>query len=108
MKEMVSGRATPAQVAALITTLRVKSESAEELLGFALAMKESSIPIRPNVNGRLMDTCGTGGDKIKTFNVSTLTAFVVAGAGALVAKHGNLAVTGKVGSADILETWIEA
>lgn len=103
MKEIMSGTATPAQIAALITALRMKGETVEEISAFATVMREFCSAIRPNVTGRVIDTCGTGGDKIKTFNVSTLTAFVVAGAGVPVAKHGNRSVTSKIGSADLLE-----
>ncbi|MEM1585989.1 MAG: anthranilate phosphoribosyltransferase [Candidatus Bathyarchaeia archaeon] len=103
MKEIMSGKATPAQIAALITALRMKGETVEEISAFASAMREFCIPIKPNVNGRLIDTCGTGGDKIKTFNVSTLAAFVAAGAGVRVAKHGNRSISSRVGSADLLE-----
>ncbi|MEM0010617.1 MAG: anthranilate phosphoribosyltransferase [Candidatus Bathyarchaeia archaeon] len=103
MREIMTGRATPAQIAAFLTALRMKGETVEEISAFASAMRELYIPIKPNVNGRLIDTCGTGGDRIKTFNVSTLAAFVAAGAGALVAKHGNRSVTSKAGSADLLE-----
>jgi len=103
MKEIMAGKATPAQIAAFITALRMKGETIEEISAFALAMREFCIPIKPNVNGRLIDTCGTGGDKIKTFNVSTLAAFVAAGAGVPVAKHGNRSITSRAGSADLLE-----
>jgi anthranilate phosphoribosyltransferase len=103
MQEVMSGKATNAQTAAFLTALRMKGESVEELIAFASIMKSSSCQIHPNVHGRLVDTCGTGGDKIKTFNVSTTSAFVIAGAGVSVAKHGNRAVTSKSGSADVLE-----
>ncbi|MEM1515579.1 MAG: anthranilate phosphoribosyltransferase [Candidatus Bathyarchaeia archaeon] len=103
MKEIMTGKATPAQIAAFITALRMKGETVEEISAFASAMRELCIQIRPNVNGRLIDTCGTGGDKIKTFNVSTLAAFIVAGAGVPVAKHGNRSITSMAGSADLLE-----
>ena len=103
MQEVMSGKATNAQTAAFLTALRMKGESVEELIAFASVMKSSSCQIHPKVHGRLVDTCGTGGDKIKTFNVSTASAFVIAGAGVSVAKHGNRAVTSKSGSADVLE-----
>ncbi len=103
MNEIMSGAATNAQTAAFLTALRMKGESAEELIAFASVMRENCRTIHPKVQGRLVDTCGTGGDKIKTFNVSTTSAFVIAGAGIAVAKHGNRAVTSKSGSADVLE-----
>lgn len=103
MTEVMSGQATSSQTAAFLTALRAKGEAVEELIAFASVMKSHCRQIRPKVQGRLLDTCGTGGDKIKTFNVSTAAAFVIAGAGVYVAKHGNRGVTGKCGSADVLE-----
>ncbi|MCL1977682.1 MAG: anthranilate phosphoribosyltransferase [Candidatus Bathyarchaeota archaeon] len=103
MQKIMTGEVTNAQTGALLTALRIKGESIEELIAFANVMKSKCQQIKPKVQGRLVDTCGTGGDKIKTFNVSTATAFVIAGAGIPVAKHGNRAVTSKSGSADVLE-----
>lgn len=103
MNEVMSGKATSSQTAAFLTALRMKGEATEELIAFAQVMKGVCRQIHPKVVGRLVDTCGTGGDKVKTFNVSTAATFVIAGAGVPVAKHGNRAVTSKSGSADVLE-----
>jgi anthranilate phosphoribosyltransferase len=103
MNEVMLGKATNSQTAAFLTALRMKGEVVEELIAFTSVMRSNCCTIHPKVQGRLVDTCGTGGDKIKTFNVSTAAAFVIAGAGVSVAKHGNRAVTSKSGSADVLE-----
>jgi anthranilate phosphoribosyltransferase len=103
MKAIMSGQASDAQIGAFLTALRMKGETVEELVAFAQVMRENAFRICPNVSGRLVDTCGTGGAKIRTFNVSTLTALVAAGAGVAIAKHGNRSVTSRSGSADILE-----
>lgn len=103
MKEIMSGVATTAQIGAFLTALRMKGETADEITAFTSVMKECCCGIQPYVEGRLIDTCGTGGDKIKTFNISTTASFVTAGANVSVAKHGNRSVTSKSGSADVLE-----
>jgi anthranilate phosphoribosyltransferase len=103
MKEIMSGDATSAQLAAFLTALRMKGETVEEISAFAETMRENCRRIHPRVTGRLLDTCGTGGDRVKTFNVSTAAAFVIAGAGVAIAKHGNRSVTSHCGSADVLE-----
>lgn len=102
-REIISGNATESQIGAFLTALRMKGETIEEIAAFASVMREFCYKIHPKVKGRLVDTCGTGGDKIKTFNVSTASAFIVAGVGIPVAKHGNRSVTSKSGSADVLE-----
>ncbi len=107
MNEIMSGEATPAQIGAFITALRMKGETVEEITGAATVMraKAAKIDITSLVTGgTILDTCGTGGDGTNTFNVSTATAFVAAGGGVTVAKHGNRAVSSKCGSADVLET----
>ena len=103
MKEIMAGQATNAQIGAFLTALRIKGETTEEITAFTKVMKEYCHRIYPKIKGRLVDTCGTGGDKIKTFNISTTAAFVVSGANISVAKHGNRSVTSKCGSADVLE-----
>ncbi|NLF87227.1 anthranilate phosphoribosyltransferase [Candidatus Bathyarchaeota archaeon] len=103
MNEVMSGKATSSQTAAFLTALRMKGEVVDEIIAFASVMKSHGRLIYPKVQGRLVDIVGTGGDKIKTFNISTAAAFVIAGAGVLVAKHGNRAVTSRSGSADVLE-----
>lgn len=117
MEEIMTGRATSAQIGSLITALRIKGETIEEITGAAKAMRSHATKINPrnrckNVSidrdeinieeETIIDTCGTGGDGTHTFNVSTATALVVAGAGVKVAKHGNQAVSSRCGSADVL------
>lgn len=107
MGEMVSsifsGEITDTQVAAFMAALATKGETFEELAGAAQAMRKKAVRIHCN-DSTVIDTCGTGGDGMNTFNISTTTAFVVAGAGVTVAKHGNRSVSSKCGSADVLET----
>ncbi len=103
MEEIMSGNATPAQIASFLTALRMKEETPEEIGAFVKVMRQHCLRIQPKTSGRLIDIVGTGGDAIKTFNVSTTAAFVAVGAGAHVAKHGNRSVTSKCGSADLLE-----
>lgn len=103
MMEIMRGEATDSQIASFLTALRMKGETVEEIATLATVMRKFSRQIHPRVSGTLVDTCGTGGDKVKTFNVSTIAAFVAAGAGVPIAKHGNRSITSRCGSADLLE-----
>jgi anthranilate phosphoribosyltransferase len=115
MEAIMSGAATNAQIAAFLVALRMKGETVEELIGFAQVMRQKAVRVRTRGNEgaasltgtdreMLIDTCGTGGDASGTFNVSTATAFVVAGTGLKVAKHGNRSASSLCGSADVVET----
>jgi len=99
---IMSGKATHAQISSLITALRMKGETIDEITGFVRAMREVATPV-PCTRDDVIDTCGTGGDGLSTFNISTTAALVAAGAGCAVAKHGNRSVSSTSGSADILE-----
>jgi anthranilate phosphoribosyltransferase len=102
MQEIMDGEATQAQMAAFLTALRLKGETMEEIAGCARVMRDKAIRVAPKRTD-IVDTAGTGGDKAGTFNISTTAAFVIAGAGLGVAKHGNRAISGQSGSADVLE-----
>ena len=113
MAQILAGECTDSQIAALLVALHMKGETVEEIVGFAEAIRSAAVPLHATQNSTidvsdterdaLVDTCGTGGDASGTFNISTATALVVAGAGVRVAKHGNRSVTSKCGSADVVE-----
>ena len=102
MDAIFEGEVPEVQIAALLTALRMKGATAAEIAGFAQSLKDHAIKVRPQ-SDNLVDTCGTGGGAVKTFNISTAAALVAAGAGVKVAKHGNRGITSKCGSADVLE-----
>lgn len=102
MDTIMEGRATPAQIGAFLTALRMKGECPAEIAAFARVMRQHAVAVRPVTTGTLVDTCGTGGDGMHTFNISTASALVAAGAGIPVVKHGNRSVSSTCGSADVL------
>lgn len=103
MDQIMSGQATSAQIGALLTALRVRGETVDEIAGFASAMRAHARHVELSPDIVAIDTCGTGGDHSGTFNISTTAAFVIAGSGIKVAKHGNRSITSACGSADLLE-----
>lgn len=103
MMEIVSGNASDIQISSFLTALSMKGETVNEITGFVKAMREVSINVSPKINAPLVDTCGTGGDTLKTFNISTISAIIAASCGVVVAKHGNRSITSKCGGADVLE-----
>lgn len=103
MMQIVSGNASYVQIASFLTSLSMKGETVAEITGFVKAMRDVCVPVSPNINAPLVDTCGTGGDTLKTFNISTISAIIAASCGVVIAKHGNRSITSKCGGADILE-----
>ena len=103
MMRIISGNESEIQISSFLTALSMKGETVEEITGFVKAMREVSISVSPQIDMPLVDTCGTGGDYLKTFNVSTISAIIAASCGVIIAKHGNRNITSKCGGADILE-----
>ena len=102
MSEVMGGAATPAQISALIVSLRMKGETVDEMTGLVEAIKSAAVPVDVDADG-LVDVVGTGGDRSGTFNISTTAALIAAAAGVRVAKHGNRSASSRCGSADVLE-----
>ena len=102
MTMIMEGHATQAQIGSILTALRIKGETPSEIAAFARVMRDHAVMVRPQTQGLLVDTCGTGGDGAQTFNISTAAAFVAAGAGVPIVKHGNRGVSSRCGSADVL------
>ena len=103
MGRLMDGKLSQMQAAALLAALRTRGESVDEIVGFARAMRERAVPVKVNADGPLVDTCGTGGTGMNVFNVSTTAMFLAAAMGVRVAKHGNVGVTRRSGSADVLQ-----
>ena len=103
MTQIMSGSASDIQIASFLTSLSMKGETVSEITGFVKAMREVCVPVSPDISAPLLDTCGTGGDTLKTFNISTISAIIAASCGVVIAKHGNRSITSKCGGADILE-----
>lgn len=104
MIQIMSGDASDIQIASFLTALSIKGETVDEITGFVKAMRKMSVGVFPDIEGPIVDSCGTGGDKLKTFNISTISAIIAASCGVVVAKHGNRSITSKCGGADILES----
>ena len=103
MTKIMEGRVEDSQLGSFLTALKIKGESIEEIFGATLVMRDKAEKIKVATTATIVDTCGTGGDGANTFNISTAAAFVVAGCGLIVAKHGNKAVSSRSGSADVLK-----
>src|SRR5262249_1271166 len=102
MRQLMDGAVTPAQIGGLLIALRMKGETVDEITGAVRALRAHAAQVHPRASV-VVDTCGTGGDRRGTFNISTAAALIAAGAGVTVAKHGNRAMSGTVGGADVLE-----